>query len=326
MKKILKTGLKTLIPGLNGFFTNGTFYFGISLKLTSSCNLRCKYCSAVSEKKEANIDDIIEFLINMRKKGLFYVILSGGECFFYSHINRLMEFLLCNDFYVVINTNGTLLHNPGYRELIVKADEIVVSVDGDRKTNDSGRGKGSLEKILNTLRFLKKKRKKVTLSTVVWKENCKIGTLEFFKKIREKYRVNLDFEKLSPELIPESQKNRVIPDNLSLKRFSEDLSFYRRKYNWNEISDISIKNLVNSRPILCRSSNFVLYMDCDGNLYPCVDTLGKKDFLIGNIRNFRGKDKQQFYCSRGCFCNSLLNLNNILSGNIDIRYLVRWLS
>ena len=260
----------------------------------------------------------------MKKKGLFYVILSGGEPFLYSDINILMKFLIKNNFYIVINTNGTLSEKSDYKDFLLKADEIVVSIDGNNAVNNMSRGKGSLEKILNTLSFLKKNKKKTVLSTVVWKENCNENTLEFFRKLKRKFKVTLDFEKISLKLVPEKNIKKCIPEKNDIIKFCRLLRIYKNKYNWKEISEISIDNIVESRPVLCRSHNYVLYVNNNGDIYPCVDSIGIKELYIGNIQTFRGKGNSEFYCSE-CKCNTLLNLNNLLSGKPDIKSIFRWL-
>ncbi|MCK9225370.1 MAG: radical SAM protein [Candidatus Muirbacterium halophilum] len=323
MKSLINKCIPYIPVFLKRFFLKENLYFGISLKITGKCNLNCIYCSACDNSTDIDCINIIEFLRIMKNKGLFYVILSGGEPFFYSERDILIDYLKENNFYTVINTNGILINNLDYRDFLLKADEVVVSIDGDNVINDKSRGKGSFQKIIKTLGFLKNNKIKTVISTVVWKENCNEKTLEFFRKLKNKFKVTLDFEIISSELVPEHNKKNCIPETQDIGLFSETLSYYKKKFKWNEISDISIKNLKECRPIICKSFNYVLYMNNDGKLYPCVDKIGKKDFYLGDINTFRGAGKRSIYCN-GCKCNSLLNFNTILSGKLDLNSLIRW--
>lgn len=85
----------------------------IFLNLTSFCNLHCQYCHSEYEKKTGEIPiDLIENLLDQAKqKSNPDILLTGGEPFCYTEIERLLK--LCHDKGLTckIATNGTLLSN-----------------------------------------------------------------------------------------------------------------------------------------------------------------------------------------------------------------------
>ena len=151
-----------------------TDIFEITFLITNQCNLRCTYCY---EKKTNNIINlkncyaVIDRLFDIEKniqwwnnfinintkKIIFHFF--GGECFLYpdlmdnicsyfvkkcnNDIQKYQERL--NNFEIKIQTNGTLLQTENSKKFLnkweryIKDEDMFISIDGTKKSNDSCR-------------------------------------------------------------------------------------------------------------------------------------------------------------------------------------------
>lgn len=137
----------------------------IVLAITGRCNLSCKYCFYADEMKA--LDDLptktwLSFFEECRDAGILRLTLTGGEVFTRSDFWDLIEGIVRNKMRFSILTNGTLITNHVIRKLVQyrhRLDYIQVSVDGScAETHDQIRGKGSFDKMMRGIGFLKEYR------------------------------------------------------------------------------------------------------------------------------------------------------------------------
>ncbi|MFA5480180.1 MAG: radical SAM protein, partial [Candidatus Muiribacteriota bacterium] len=86
--------------------TGKTFIYGISVKLTEKCPMNCVYCYEKKQFEEVEYKKLILFLKKYIKKGLYTVILSGGDPYDYSKIESLINFLKKHGLHIIFNTSG----------------------------------------------------------------------------------------------------------------------------------------------------------------------------------------------------------------------------
>ena len=53
----------------------------------------------------------------------------------------------------MIQTNGTLLHRLS-PEIVNRFDTILISIDGDKKTTDEGRGEGTYDRVMENIHHI----------------------------------------------------------------------------------------------------------------------------------------------------------------------------
>jgi 7-carboxy-7-deazaguanine synthase len=91
---------------------------------TTGCNLRCAYCDtkyAYESGKEMKINEILN---EISKYDCKYVCLTGGEPLFQENIIELIKNLIKNDYFVIIETNGSI----SIKDLI-KFKKLIISLD-----------------------------------------------------------------------------------------------------------------------------------------------------------------------------------------------------
>jgi MoaA/NifB/PqqE/SkfB family radical SAM enzyme len=128
-------------------------HFGI----THHCNLSCRMCMVrdnTSNSRELSTTDIKNIFLYLKKQGIIYVSISGGEPFLREDLCQVIGFLRKQGFMVRLLTNGTLCTRQNIRELAaVGLREVSVSLDTmhpglqDRICNKPG----THEKIISSL-------------------------------------------------------------------------------------------------------------------------------------------------------------------------------
>jgi len=139
----------------------------IHLFLTDSCNLACTYCrgkifdTPELERDNVAIDvdipvdvsydlsDLYAFL--SRDPGVVITFIGGEPTLRSDLIVKIMEDLPDTRF--MIQTNGLLLHRlPS--DLVNRFETILISIDGDEKTTDAGRGEGTYLKVMTNIQHI----------------------------------------------------------------------------------------------------------------------------------------------------------------------------
>lgn len=130
----------------------------ISLKLISTCNLRCSMCFQWREtgldhedargfhknikKSRINFDEC-QHLFDFLREHPCDIVLTGGEPMLHPEFARFVETLDALNCPMVICTNGTLLDK--HYDVLRKAHNnlaFLISIDGPRATHDAIRGEG----------------------------------------------------------------------------------------------------------------------------------------------------------------------------------------
>ncbi len=140
--------------------------FSASLAITNHCNLRCEYCAApflesgglTVAKLEVLFDRL--YAIGVRRLGLF-----GGEPLLRKDCETIARRAKARGFYVSINSNLALYSRfPGVFDHV---DITMTSIDGHRALHEDGRGAGSFDGIVEAVRDLRRRGKKVVAICVV---------------------------------------------------------------------------------------------------------------------------------------------------------------
>ena len=122
------------------------FARGVTFRLTSACNLRCKMCRFVEsgdvltdprltlplETWRSIVDDVARFRP--------YVTMTGGEPLIYPQIGELIRRIHEHDMRCTVTTNGTLLAKRAPDFIDHPPDIVVVSLDGPPEVHNEVRG------------------------------------------------------------------------------------------------------------------------------------------------------------------------------------------
>ncbi|MBW2993510.1 radical SAM protein, partial [Candidatus Woesearchaeota archaeon] len=133
--------------------------FWVHFYLTRKCNLKCKYCFVVdNKKKELNTNEIMKALDKLYSLGVRAVAFFGGEPTLRKDFCRILRYSVNKGFFTYFTTNGVLL-NKDYIEKIGKTgvDFIELSIDSIFAFNESKKDYSHSRNVFGLLLKAKKK-------------------------------------------------------------------------------------------------------------------------------------------------------------------------
>lgn len=134
-----------------------------SFEITGRCNFDCKMCyvhtmdHAYARKHELSTSQWIEIMDAAYDAGMFFAVISGGECLLRSDFEELYLHLYNKGVRVTVLTNGSLITEERIRFFAEhKPKRLQISLYGSNdETYREVTGQGGSEKILNTLYALR---------------------------------------------------------------------------------------------------------------------------------------------------------------------------
>tara|TARA_R110002072_G_scaffold534_7_gene4146 strand:+ start:50709 stop:51746 length:1038 start_codon:yes stop_codon:yes gene_type:complete len=310
---ILKLGLSVLLKR--------PYSFANVIRLNDDCNLRCSYCSSPEKDREVEFNSLITYLDAQYKLGCRYVVLSGGEPTMYSNIDRLLDWLNEKEFYICINTNGYEINSKRYRELILKVDEVAISLDGPKVYHDQLRGKGSHLKALKAIVFARNNFLKVSISPVLHKFNMRDDLLVYFYRLRQNHGLHIDYGIVDPrgDVTKTTSSKQIAPSEKQRTEFFKKLRQFKKDYGLYEISSELIDYMEFPKPVVCEASNFIRFLDLTGSIHPCMHVAGEDWSKVGSIEhgvadNYEGNCIECDYCS----CNPIYLVNDFLKNKFSL--------
>lgn len=110
--------------------------------MTYRCNLRCLYCGLWKRKSnEVATSDFPRILQQVRKIGVGYIGISGGEPLLRKDVEDFSSQARAIGIMTGLSTNGTLIDKRRAKNLCNNFDNIKVSLDGFEETHDKLRNK-----------------------------------------------------------------------------------------------------------------------------------------------------------------------------------------
>lgn len=328
-----------------------SFVKALCLNIAHDCNLRCEYCFAdegeYKGKRELMSPEVgkkaIDFVIkNSGPRKNIEIDLFGGEPLMaFDTVKEIVEYakeqgkLHDKNIRFTMTTNATLLNDEIMRYLDENMGNIVLSIDGRKKVNDSVRvradGTGSYDAIIPNIKKMvdiRQKGKQYYARGTFTRKN-----LDFFEDIM--HLVNEGFDEVSIEPV-------VLPDNHPLSLREEDLpkifeqydklyeEMLRRHKEGNEFKfyhfnvDLQGGPCVYKRISGCGAGHEYVAITPSGDIYPCHQFVGNEDFKMGSVFEEGLKESIQtefkegniyfkptckecwarFYCSGGCQANN----------------------
>lgn len=317
--------------------------------VTDICNLKCSYCftespARRSQLKTLSISQVKEIIDELYKLGTRMLALSGGEPMLRDDIGEIVDYADGKGMYVMLYTNGTLIHK-NIRAL-TKVDQLLISVEGKRQIHDLERGRGTYDLVLKNIFLLEKIRKPYFIVYSATRNNMfHLGS--FLEEVKREHM-------LKPHLVVAEclfKETKKIPGKESIYPTMEEL-----KHFWIEVRQLKLAG----HPIVmslrqmdllidsCASPNYIdllsiyhdsnaipekfrfyapccwgrygIFVDTTGLMYPCPKLFGtgsraRNIFEVGFKEAYR-------YISQdaGCvMCRCTINsaMNNLLNANFD---------
>ncbi|MBU3195745.1 thioether cross-link-forming SCIFF peptide maturase [Clostridium algidicarnis] len=334
----------------------------LCLNIIHDCNLRCKYCFAdegeykgARKTMSAKVGKkAIDFVIEKSgpRKNIEVDLFGGEPLMAFEIIKEIVDYakeqekVYNKNIRFTMTTNATLLNDEIIEYLDKNMVNIILSIDGRESVNDAVRvrrdGSGTQKSILPKIKKMVEKRdksKQYYVRGTFTRENT-----DFFEDVM--YLAGEGFREISiePVVLPEDHDLSLREEDLEtifkqydnlydemLKRHKEGNEF--KFYHFN--IDIQGGPCVYKRISGCGAGHEYVAVTPDGEIYPCHQFVGNKDFIMGDI--FKGdldiemsnKFKKahiynkpvckecwaRFYCSGGCQANNF-NFN----GDMNIPY------
>lgn len=335
----------------------------LCLHIAHDCNLACKYCFAdegeYHGKRELMSYEVgkkaLDFLVaNSGSRTNLEVDFFGGEPLMNFEVvkqlvkyGRSLEEPNNKKFRFTLTTNGVLLDD-GILEFANKEmSNLVLSLDGRKEVHDLMRprrgGQGSYDTVVP--KFIKAAESRNQMNYYV-RGTYTRNNLDFAKDVI--HMADLGFEQISvePVVADKSESYAIREEDIDtlIKQYDElTAEMIKRKKEGKPFNffhfmiDLSGGPCVAKRLSGCGSGTEYLAVSPSGELYPCHQFMGMKDFLLGNVDegvirtdirdefklcNVYAKEKckncfAKFYCSGGCAANSY-NFSGSINGTYEI--------
>ncbi len=322
----------------------------LCLHIAHDCNLRCKYCFAgtgeyhgargmmSAETGKKAIDFVIK---NSGTRKNIEIDYFGGEPLMnFNVVKEITEYAKeqaskhGKNFRFTVTTNGILLDEDKKKYINENMSNVVLSIDGRKEVNDRMRprvdGSGTYDAILP---------KFIDMAESRSQDNYYVrGTFTAFNKDFANdviHLADLGFKQTSvePVVAPEDEEYALTEKDLPeiFDQYEKLAAEYLKRWkegNWfnffHFMIDLDQGPCAIKRLSGCGAGHEYLAVAADGDLYPCHQFVGNKDFLMGNVyegkldekirkyfedSNIYTKDKcrncfAKFYCSGGCSANA----------------------
>ena len=331
------------------------------LHVAHDCNLRCKYCFASTgdfgegrrlldfETGKKAIDFLIE-----KSKGRHNLELDffGGEPLMnFEVVKQIVEYARSLEqehnklFRFTITTNGMLLDDAKIDYINKEMSNVVLSIDGRRGVNDKMRpcinGAGSYDIIMDKYKRLVERRghDQYYARGTFTKYN-----LDFSNDVMHLYEEGFDQLSVEPVVSPsdkdyaltEAELPRIFEEYetlakkiIAIKKQGKSINFFHFMLDLDQ-GPCAIKRLRG-----CGCGNEYVAVTPDGDIYPCHQFVGMKEWKMGNLHegtfDFKLKDYfsqttvynkhdckecwAKFYCSGGCNANNLQYAGDVLKSH-----------
>ena len=259
--------------------------------INEDCNLQCSHCIR-GKKISSSFVTLENFNISLLKIKKYFsnviLLLTGGEPTIHPNISEILTLAISSIKNVMLVTNGV---SPKLVDIAKQFKNtplrIQISLDGDETENDSIRGIGVFDSVINNITAINDLGMKVYISTVVTSKNM-FGISKLAKTLE---KLNIASWHISPvlpfgncqdsQMIDTEQWNNfvdLIKQNTSLplsihKLF--DFAFLEKHIEILRARKKLVKVFSN-----CSSGKNKIYIYPDGLVYPCTCL---KQFAFGNI-------------------------------------------
>ncbi|MCX6762887.1 MAG: SPASM domain-containing protein [Candidatus Moranbacteria bacterium] len=234
----------------------------------------------------------MKYVADNEKIGDWIVFFGGEPLLVPQTINKFIKKLQNTNIRFAVYTNGLML-DEFPEDIIKKIDAILVSADGDKRTQEAHRGKGTYRKVLQNIDATRKKTKAffVGRMTVDEKTDLYKSTIGLLKHTDAAHWqiANIPSFKNPRKFINKYEKSLI-------KLFDYWLSSFKKGKNLNIIPfQAIITSFIFNYPkekysFRCEVGKSLQTIDTDGKIYWCDELVGNKKALIGKITDKRVKN------------------------------------
>lgn len=319
--------------------------------ISHDCNLRCGYCFADEGayhgvREQMSIETgkkVIDFLIaHSGKRHNLEMDFFGGEPLMnYGVLCEMVEYgkaeaaKVGKEFKFTVTTNGVLLDDENIEYLNREMDNVVLSMDGRKSVHDAVRktvnGKGSFDIIVD--KFKKFAQKRGDKSYYIRGTFTALNP-DFCADVLAMSELGFEQVSVEPVVLPdghplaikEEQMSTVLEQyELLAKEYVERRSDGRWFSFFHFALDLEGGPCFKKRITGCGAGSEYMAVAPNGDLYPCHQFVGEKEYLLGNVNDgelnesirdkiagstvFTKKECEscwaKYLCSGGCNANAV---------------------
>ena len=278
----------------------------IYFEITRGCNLSCQSCFNNSHHRlpnELTHEEILDVNRQAHELGVFEIRYTGGECTTVPGFVDIVADARRRGFYISIGTNG--VYSDEQLEWLPDCgiDWFIISLDGNRETNDAVRGQGTFDRVVRTLKVLAHRhRGRVRLNMVVAKHN--LCAIEAVAAIAAEHGASsLNLIPLRPYGRSLSKLTRAMFKQQDFYGFIREVNRLRKLFptvTFSTTIDLLDPDAVTSHDLIVQKKNTcaagveACVVGPQGHVYGCsyspasfpdsADEEGKRIFIAGNLR------------------------------------------
>jgi AdoMet-dependent heme synthase len=261
--------------------------FSAQLDLTYRCNEQCIHCYLDHEDHgEMTTAEIKNLLSEMAEAGVFILTLSGGEIFMRKDCFEILEHARFLTFCIKLKTNAVLIREAQaarLRNLGVQSVQISIYSHRSEVHDAITKVRGSLQRSIQAVRFLKSQGLRVILANVLMTEN--VHDYRGVRALADELGVECT---LDPTITPKMDGDRGI---LNLNAGEAALSeLFRDEMFVGDAEEFCAPppppNADTLATLPCSAGHTSCYISPYGEFYPCVQF----PLSCGNVRRQRFLD------------------------------------
>ena len=249
-------------------------------ELTFICNHACSFCyNCPTGQKEMNTGEVIDALRKLAEFNILYLTLSGGEPLVRKDFFVIAQAARDLGFALRIYTNGYLIDEAMAQRIksVANPVEVEISIHGARpETHDKLTCvPGSLHKIMDAVRFLRRQGIKVILKCPVTRDNQE-EVLSLERLARELGALIIFDTVITPRDNGDREPVDLSATDDFLRRFWRDEAYASARKQ-----PVPMPRKDGPGEAVCGTGRTSLAIDPYGNIYPCVQLRRK----VANIKD-----------------------------------------
>ena len=256
----------------------------VTWEVTYGCNLSCIHCLSDSGAKRNNelaTEACLEVIDSMAAMKVFQFNIGGGEPFMRPDFLDLMDYAHQKGIVTCISTNGTLIDKDVARRLDNKLVYIQVSLDGATlASNDIIRGRGSFDKALQALEYLRQRDIEVSINTVLTRHS--INELDRLVELAASFGAKLRISRFRPSGRGKNSWSRLNLDREQLLTFSQWLGEHLAVSTGDSFFSVSTEERRSLGLNMCGACKLTCCLSPTGQVYPCA-FLQEAEFRAGKL-------------------------------------------
>lgn len=333
----------------------------VHFSITGNCNYKCRHCfmsSPHAKYRQLKLEEIIHVLDELVRCGIKKVEITGGEPLVHKDFKKVVEEISKRNLKLtVLYTNGMLL-NEDIINILKDNNQrptIQISFDGIGY-HDWMRGiEGAEKAAIKAIKLCRNNNLVVHISMMAFKDNLDsiLDTIEYLCELGvSQVKVNRvddlgewlaysnehgitrkqawdSYLQLIPDILTKKPNIRIILEGL----FTYDPISHKFSASYEKTCTSELEN----RYLLCASLKDGFYINCDGDVYPCMsyvglvsfgnvlekpldDILNDKLFILGNYkaRDFFEHNNKCINCEYKYLCIGGCRARPIINGSDDL--------